>query len=181
MAKKVDWTPEPITVPDGATTIVMNGKTYHRAKSISIARWPFLERYKATWIHGKQAHELHKVLGDLYAIVNKGQFGDTAVLLHNLKNDVAGITDKKRLPAAACITMLFWNYEGEDVGVMTDEIMQAKLEDVEKSGIEEGFFFSQALACLLRSAASSSQIPAQSDGSPKEKAPEHSTTPSPVT
>lgn len=181
MAKKVEWTPDPISVPEGATTIVMNGKTYHKAKSISIARWPFLERYKATWIHGKAAHELHKVLGDLYAIVNKGQFGDTAVMLHNLKNDVAGITDKKRLPAAACIAMLFWNYEGEDVSTMTDEAMQSKLEDVEKSGIEEGFFFSQALACLLTSIESSSRIPPQNAGSPQAKAPEHSTTQSPVT
>lgn len=182
MAEKVkSWSPEPIKVDKSATVIEMNGRKYHRAKSISIARWPFLERYKAAWIHGKQAHEFHKVLGDLYNIVNKGQFGDTAVMLHNLKNDIAGITDVKRLPAAACITMLFWNYEGEDVGVMTDEIMAQKLADASASGIEEGFFFSQALDCLLTSAAASSQTPQQSGGSPLERTQVSSITPSPAT
>jgi len=180
MAKKVEWSPDPITVDKNATEITMNGKVYRKAKSISIARWPFLERYKATWIHGRQAHELHKVLTDLYAVVNKGTFGDTAVMLHNLKNDVAGITDSKRLPAAACITMLFWNHEGEDVGTMSDELMQAKLDDASKSGIEEGFFFSQALDCLLTSVASSSLTPQQSVGSPPAKVPDNSTTQSPA-
>ena len=180
MAKKVEWSPDPITVDKNATVIEMNGKKYHKAKSISIARWPFLERYKAAWIHGKQAHEFHKVLGDLYNIVNKGQFGDTAVMLHNLKNDVAGITDTKRLPAAACITMLFWNYEGEDVGAMSDEHMQAKLNDVSASGIEDAFFFSQALDCLLTSVSGSSPTPQQSDGSQQAKTPDNSTTQSPA-
>ena len=86
----------------------------------------------------------------------------------------------KRLPAAACITMLFWNYEGEDVGTMSDELMQAKLEDASKSGIEEGFFFSQALDCLLTSVASSSLTPLQGVGSPQVKVPDNSTTQSPA-
>lgn len=179
-AKVKDWSPDPIAVDKNATVIEMNGKKYHKAKSISIARWPFLERYKAAWIHGKQAHEFHKVLGDLYNVVNKGQFGDTAVMLHNLKNDVAGITDTKRLPAAACIAMLFWNYEGEDVGTMSDEHMQTKLNDVSASGIEDAFFFSQALDCLLTSAAASSQTLQPSVGSQPAKTPVNSTTQSPA-
>ena len=166
--KPVKWTAEPRQVPEGATEVEMNGKVYHRAKSISIARWPFMERYKATWLHGRQVHEFHKVLGDLEKSLNKTAFVDCAVMVHNLKNDVAGITDPARLPAAACLTMLFWNAEGEDVGTMTDETMDAKVKDAMASGIDQSFFFSQALASLLAYSAPSSPTHQPQDGSQKE-------------
>ena len=89
-------------------------------------------------------------------------------MVHNLKNDVAGITDPTRLPAAACLTMLFWNYEGEDVGTMSDELMDGKVKDAMASGIDQSFFFSQALASLLVSSAPSSPTHQQQDGSQKE-------------
>ena len=166
--KPVTWSAEPRQVPEGATVLEMNGKVYHRAKSIAIARWPYMERYKATWLHGRQVHEFHKVLGDLEKSLNKTAFVDCAVMVHNLKNDVAGITDPTRLPAAACLTMLFWNYEGEDVGTMSDELMDGKVKDAMASGIDQSFFFSQALASLLAYSAHSSQTHQQHDGSQKE-------------
>jgi hypothetical protein len=44
--------------------------------------------------------------------------------------------------------MLFWNYEGEKVATMTEELMSEKVADMEESGIDFGYFFDQALSTV---------------------------------
>lgn len=161
----MSFDPNPRKVDPSATEVVMNGKTYRKASSIAISRWPYLQRYQAAWIHGKQAHEIHKVMGELEKFLNKTDFVGAAVMVHNVKNDIAGMTDAKRLPAAAALTMLFWNYEGEDVGTCSDDLMSQKLNDALNSGIDSEFFFVQALSATPGFISASSPTPQPEGGS----------------
>lgn len=165
--------PNPRKIPPGATVVDMNGKTYHRADSVCAARWPYLQRYQAAWIHGTQAHDIHKVLGELHGLLQKSAFVDCAVMVHNLRNSVAEMTQPKRLPAAACLTMLFWNKEGEDVGTMSDALMEEKLNDALNSGIDMDFFFAQALSCTPGFVRALEQTEGQSSGSSRTETPIH--------
>lgn len=167
MAEKVKWNPNPRKVPAGATEVEMNGRIYHRADSVAAARWPYLEQYQAALIHGKRADQLYKVLRtDLKDALNKAQFMDASVILHNLINDTAAITDVKRLPSAVALTMLFWNHEGEEVGQFDQAVMDAKIEDARQSGIDMAFFFGQALSCIADYLPASTPMKAQGNGSP---------------
>ena len=165
----VKYNPNPRKIQPGETVVEMNGRMYHKADSISAARWPYLQRYQAAWIHGTQAHDIHKVLGELWTLLQKSAFGECAVMVHNLRNSVADMTHKNRLPAAACLTMLFWNEEGEDVGVMSEDLMNRKLEDALNSGIDMEFFFVQALSCTPGFISASQQTNTLDNGSPKAK------------
>lgn len=179
----VKWSPNPTKVDPKATEVVMNGTKYVRSDSVCAARWPYLQQYEAQLIHGQRADQLHKVLvGDLKKALNELRLVDASVLVHNLANDVAQITDVKRLPAAFALTMLFWNYEGEDVSVFDDTVMKRKMEDARLSGIDAAFFFSQPARCIEGYLSLLDPTRAQPDGSASKEiqvsmtSPVHSTT-----
>lgn len=139
------WSPNPVAIAPDARTFEANGKTYHKAESISAQRYGWMERLNVELAYGRNPGELFQGHKKAYDLLNKQHFADAAVAIHDQMSGLAKIADGRE-HAAIRLTMLFWNYEGEEVGKMTEELMQKKVDDVLEAGIDVGFFFTQAVS-----------------------------------
>lgn len=142
---EVKWTPEPVTIAPDARTFEANGRTYHKADSISAMRWKWMEMLNVELAYGRNPGEMFAGCRKAFDLLNKQQFAEAAVAIHDQMSGLAKIADGRE-HVVIRLTMLFWNYEGEDTRTMTDELMERKVDDVMKAGIDIGFFFSQALS-----------------------------------
>lgn len=145
MDPELKWSPNPVMVPADARTFEAGGKTYHKADSISAQRYGWMERLNIELAYGRNPGELFAGHKRAYELLNKQQFADAAVSIHDQMSGLGKIADG-RDHAAVRLTMLFWNYEGETVKEMTEELMQSKVNDVMEAGIDIGFFFAQAVS-----------------------------------
>lgn len=134
-------------IPAGATSFTANGKMYHKSESVSFNRHKWLSKLQVELSYGTTVDQLFESQKKQYELLNKQKFADAAVLAHNTMKGIASIADD-RAPVAMKLALLFWNYEGEDVRFMTNELMAEKLADMEQEGVDAGFFFAQALSCV---------------------------------
>lgn len=135
----------PRTVDINATSFEANGKTYHKANSVSFQRWGWMERTQVELMYGRTPKEVFDSQKQAFDLLNKGKLAEAAVAIDGSMRGIAQVADG-RLHAAFRLMLLFWNYEGEDVSIMTDELMEEKVEDMEASGIDVQFFFGQAFS-----------------------------------
>ena len=143
MDQAVEWSPNPITYDQSVRVVELCGRKYHKADSVSAHRYGWMERLNAELAYGRSVEELFHGDKRAFEELNKQQFAQAAVSIHNNMAGLAKIADN--VPHAAFkLCMLFWNYEGEQVGTMTDELMREKVDDVMKSGVDHAFFFVQA-------------------------------------
>ena len=63
------------------------------------------------------------------------KFAEAAVLINNNMSGLAAIAEREPHPIFKMFA-LFWNYEGESVGTMTDDLMAEKMADFDASGID---------------------------------------------
>jgi hypothetical protein len=146
----MSWTPDPKTIAPDAVTFTANGKTYHKASSISFQRYGLMEVWNHELGFGRSVEQTFQSERQAFDLLNKLKLAEAAVLLNNSMQGLARIADQgeliKRTHPAIKLSMLFWNHEGEDVRTMPDELMNLKLADMEAEGIDHGFFFRTALA-----------------------------------
>jgi hypothetical protein len=135
---------EPRTVPDNATEFEANGKTYRKANSLSFNRYGWMEQLQVKLGFGRDPHEMFKSEAEAFGLLNKMKFAEAAVHINNNMSGLAAIAEREPHPIFKMFA-LFWNYEGENVGTMTDDLMAEKMVDFDASGIDSAFFFRSAM------------------------------------
>lgn len=145
MDTELKWSPNPVIIAPDARSFQANGRTYHKADSISAKRYGWMERENVKLAYGRNPGELFQGYKTAFELLNKMKFAEASVSLFDQMKGIGDIADGREHPAIR-ITMLFWNYEGEQVGSMSEELMQEKVNDVMEAGIDVGFFFAQAVS-----------------------------------
>ena len=127
------------------TEFEANGRVYRKSQHLSFARYGLMEQYNLELGYGRTVHDLFNEQQKAYALVNKQQFADAAVCLHNSMTGIARIADGDVHPMFKQCA-LFWNYEGEDIRTLSDQQLAVKVQDWTESGIDSAFFFGQAVS-----------------------------------
>ncbi|WP_313418832.1 hypothetical protein [Sphingobacterium multivorum] len=121
-----------------------NGKTYFiEAGDISIERWSKYEEFSLELQYGISQIDMFKNWKNVTELANKLLFSDIAVLANNMQNGMLGIFERQNVSLKICA--LFINEEKENRGVISDDMITAKLEDWAKEGLSVGPFFQLAL------------------------------------
>lgn len=139
-----------LEIPDDATEFVANGKTYRKSQRISFARYGLMEEFNLELGYGRTPKEIFAEQQVQFDLLNKQKFAECAVSIHNSMSGIARIVDRAHSGGAESHPMfkqcaLFWNYEGEDVRYLSDELLEEKLKDWAEAGIDAAFFFGQAV------------------------------------
>lgn len=127
------------------TSFEANGKTYRKSQRVSFARYGLMEQFNLELGYGRTVAELFGEQQKLYGLLNKQQFAECAVSVHNSMNGITRVANRDPHPMFKQCA-LFWNYEGEDVRYLTDELLDIKVQDWSESGIDAAFFFGQAVS-----------------------------------
>lgn len=122
-----------------------NGNKYVISEKISIERYIEYQKLSPLLTFGTNFEEMFKQLKKVYENLNKQNFADSAVIIHNLLTSVGTVEQSSRVPAALKMAALFINREDEDITVYNEEIMTDKILDWTKEGYNIGDFFSLAL------------------------------------
>ncbi len=121
-----------------------NGRTYLiEAGDISIERWSKYEEFTLELQYGVSQTEMFKNWKKVTQLANELKFADIAVMANNMQNGIMGIFDRQIVALKICA--LFINEEKEDRGVISDDIINRKIEDWRKEGFSVGPFFQLAL------------------------------------
>lgn len=120
-----------------------NGKTYHIRKSMSFDRYRMYEKLQIEVGYGANFKQIYDNVKGAYELVNKSEFANTAVKLHNILAGIKNI-ESRQIPALR-ICALFINAEGEDEKVITEEMIDEKIADWEAEGYDIFPFFQLAI------------------------------------
>jgi len=120
-----------------------NGKTYHIRKSMSFDRYRMYEKLQIEVGYGANFKQIYDNVKAAYDLVNKSEFANTAVKLHNILAGIKTI-ESRQIPALR-ICALFINAEGEDEKVITEEMIDEKIADWEAEGYDIFPFFQLAI------------------------------------
>lgn len=137
----------PATVPPGAVTITgKSGAVYRKAESLSFKRWDWRAAACLRAFYGRECDKLFADMKTIYGHLNsRDKLADASVIAYNAMKGVADIRDDRISPLME-VALLFWNAEGEDVGTMTEEMMEKKRRDLEHYDAQ--FFFDQAVSLM---------------------------------
>ncbi len=132
-------------IVDFTKPFIANGNTYHRSEKICMERWIEFEKLSPRLTYGIGFEEMFKSLTKAYALLNKQQFADASVIIHNLLSGIKDATDDTRVHPSLLMCALVINREGEDTGVYNKEVQLSKIEDWTKEGLNVMPFFAFAL------------------------------------
>ena len=121
-------------------TFEANGKTYTISTTISVERWRHYEDLQQLVGFGRSYAEMFKVIKEAYEDLQHPKIADASVRLHNL---LTGIKEKleNRVHPVLLLCALFCNYEGEDIGIYDEAIMEGKVKDWQTEGYDVQSFF----------------------------------------
>lgn len=91
-----------------------NGKRYTITDSLSFERFREFEKLEVHVGYGVSFEEIFKTLKKLYGHLNKTEFVDSAIVVHNLLNGISQKLEGRTHPALL-LCALFINVDGEDV------------------------------------------------------------------
>lgn len=120
-----------------------NGKTYHIRKSMSFDRYRMYEKLQIEVGYGANFKQIYDNVKAAYDLVNKSEFANTAVKLHNILAGIKTI-ESRQIPALR-ICALFINADGEDEKVITEDMIDEKIADWEAEGYDIFPFFQLAI------------------------------------
>ncbi len=119
-----------------------NGNKYYVSKSLTVERYKAYQKMQIEVGFGIGFAGVVNVLKKAYEQLNKQQFADAAVTLHNTLNSIAGLDEREHPVLVLCA--LFINRENEDLTKVDDSVLLAKIEDWKASGIPMDFFLGYA-------------------------------------
>jgi hypothetical protein len=136
---------EVISPPENATEFTVNGKVYRRSTSLSTQRYGWMRFLQQELEYGLDAVDAFKANKKAFELLNQQKFAEAAVLIHANMTGAAKIAD--RSPSAMIkLFCLFWNTEGEDKRIMTEDLMAEKVKDIE--GLDISFVFRSAASSV---------------------------------
>ncbi|HYH14948.1 MAG TPA: hypothetical protein VD794_07005 [Flavisolibacter sp.] len=116
-----------------------NGKRYIIESELSIERFSQYQMLEMELGYGLTFKSLYEKLTKVYEQVNKMKFADAAVQLDNIIRGVANIGKQDHAIFKMCA--LFCNTEGEDRSTINQDMIDAKIDDWKKEGIQASDFF----------------------------------------
>jgi hypothetical protein len=122
-------------------TFVANGVTYHIEKGMSTVRFCEYQILEKEAAFGMDFMKMFTLLGEIRSAYNECRFVDGSVKLDNLQRGVAQI--HTRTPSVLKMCALFINTVDEDRKVITDEVINKKIEDWNEYDVRD--FFTLAL------------------------------------
>ena len=137
--KSIDFTKKEFTA---------NNQKYIISDKISIRRYAEYQKLMPRLTYGLGFDEIFKSLKNAYAHLNKQNFADSAVIIHNIMNGISNVEESSRVHPALKMAALFVNREGEDAKVYDEELMMKKIEDWTKEGYNVSDFFTLSLSSI---------------------------------
>ncbi len=122
-----------------------NGKTYLVTDKISMNRYIEYQRTMPLLTFGTNFEEMFKQLKNAYTHLNNQKFADSAVIIHNLLNNVSKVEETSRIHPALKMAAMFINTAEEDVTIYDEEVTKQKIEDWSKEGYNISDFFTLSL------------------------------------
>jgi len=116
-----------------------NGTKYYIHKSLTVERYKAFQKMQIELGFGVGFAAVYEGMAKAYGLLNKQQFADAAVVLHNMMNSIKGLDEREHPALILCA--LFINKEGEDLNVVDDGVIMSKIEDWKAEGIPADFFF----------------------------------------
>ena len=126
-----------------------NGNVYMKTDKICMERWEEYEKLSPRLTFGIGFEEIFKGLSKAFSLLNKQQFADASVIIHNLMSGIKDANDEKRIHPSLLMCALVINREGEDTGVFNKEVQLSKISDWQKEGLDIVPFFSLAQRSIL--------------------------------
>ncbi|GEM67558.1 hypothetical protein SMI01S_11640 [Sphingobacterium mizutaii NBRC 14946 = DSM 11724] len=125
-------------------TFKANGKNYQiETGDISIERWSKYEEFTLELQYGVSQTEMFQNWMKVTQLANELKFTDIAVLANNMQNGLMNVFDRQIVALKICA--LFINEEKENRGIISDDIINNKINDWSEEGFSIGPFFQLAL------------------------------------
>ena len=136
------------TIDFNKKEFIANGQKYIISDKISIRRYAEYQKLMPRLTYGLGFDEIFKSLKNAYAHLNKQNFADSAVIIHNIMNGISNVEESSRIHPALKMAALFVNREGEDTKVYDEELMTKKIEDWTEEGYNVSDFFTLSLSSI---------------------------------
>jgi hypothetical protein len=128
------------------TQFTANGKTY-TIEGLGIDRWVMYQQLQVEAVYGASPQEVWEAWKKQFELVAEQKFGEAVIHSHNQMSAVAKLADG-RMPPALKMFCLIANTPDEDRSIITQEMIDAKIEDFRKEGYEMTGFFYAALGSI---------------------------------
>ena len=119
-----------------------NGKTYTIEAGLSITRYAELQLLEKEMAYGFTVKGIFEKLQQLVKHLNKLQFFECSIIVNDLMRGAAKL--EERTPTVMKICTLFMNTKDEDRTTITADLIDEKLTDWKKEGIDVRDFFTVA-------------------------------------
>lgn len=124
-----------------------NGKEYTVVTGMSIERFMKYQELEIEAAYGLSVAEMIKKHSEAITLLNSLKFVDAAVLLSNMANGINKM--RSRVHPIFRLCALFINTKDEDATTITEEQIEAKINDWKAEAISIEFFFSCAKTTML--------------------------------
>lgn len=144
-------------------SFMANGKEYFFDSSFTIERYKQYQIYEKELAYSMSIPSIHKSLTTAFNQMNSLKFGEVAVLLHNLLKGIEKVNYKDITALKLCA--LFINTKDEDRSVITDLMIEEKINDWSVEGYDIQDFFTLATSTIkgyLQLLADTSQLSTES-------------------
>ncbi len=129
-----------------AGSFTANGKVYTIEEGISIERYAELQLLEKEMAYGFTVKGIFDKLQTVHANMNKLRFVESAIILNDLMRGAAKL--EERTPTILKICTLFMNTPGEDRTTISTDLMDEKITDWKKEGIDIRDFFTVAFSTV---------------------------------
>lgn len=124
-----------------------NGKTYHiEMDGLAISRLIMYQKLQIEVAYGVTFVQMYDAIKKCYELTNKQKFADVAVKQYNILEGIKTF-ENRRIPMLE-LCALFINEDKEDRGVISKEMIQAKVADWEAEGLDAIPFFQLAISSI---------------------------------
>lgn len=134
-----------IELPYDTTRFEANGVWYNVSEKIATGRMAAYQKLTATYGFGLNTKGFHAMLTQVWAHLQKLEFGAISVLVYNALEGLTKI-EENRVQALEICT-LFINAEGENLRHWDEATAEKKISDWQEAGIGADFFLVLAANC----------------------------------
>jgi hypothetical protein len=134
------------TIDPNASSFTANGKTYFIESGLSIERYRKFEEIEIELGFSRSFVDVFDAVEKMMKDINKNNLGDAYVKGYNIMNGVAQFKQKR--PHVFRYCALFINEENENRAVITEDMINKKIEDWQVEGLNYEPFFHIAMNSL---------------------------------
>lgn len=124
------------------TSFIANGKTYS-LQPLTIGRLRHFRKLERHFAWGQSFEQDYKEMAEIEHFLNKQDWVSAAVTVRQRRERIAYYKEERDEPALLLCT-LFFNCDGEDDTVWSEELGHQKIEDWNKEGLDFRDFFTIA-------------------------------------